>query len=83
MDVVGRLKPDPENWPAGLRDELRALAARSAHLAPAERQQLALAALSPRAWAQLRDQERRARIAYRLLTGELPPGQRADAAGRA
>jgi hypothetical protein len=66
-EAVRRLKPDPENWPGWLREELGALAARYAHLPPEEARRAAEAQLSSRARACLAEQARRARIAHRML----------------
>jgi hypothetical protein len=71
-DIVRRLKPDPENWPVGVRAELQALADAAALLPPAERGAAMRARLSPRTRAFLEEQGRRALLAYRLLTAAEP-----------
>ena len=67
-DVLRRLKPDPENWPGWLREELQALAARCTHLPPEQGRRAMTAQLSSQARAHFAEQARRALVAHRLLT---------------
>lgn len=68
VEVMRRLKPDPENQPAWLREELCALADRCERLSPEERRQAMRDQLSERARAYFREQALRALRAHRFLT---------------
>lgn len=67
-DSIRRLKPDPENWPEWLREELRALAMYCAQLPDEQRRRAIRVLLSPRAKAYLAEQARRAFVAHRMLS---------------
>ena len=67
MDTLRRLKPDPENAPVWLREELQALADAAAALPPEARRAAMKAGLSPEARAYFAEQGRRALIAQRTL----------------